>query len=352
MVMRGDWQTADGFGRTPVDKTAGVDVCMYSTRTYDRTSFDHAAGADRHHFRFVDARLAPETVPLAEGCEAVCAFVNDDLGEATLRRLAAVGVRHVALRSAGFNHVDLHTAGELGVSVVRVPAYSPNAVAEHTIALILAVNRHIARAHYRVRDHNFSLEGLVGFDLKGKTAGVIGTGNIGALVARLLWHFRCRVLAFDPVVDETLVELGVTYVELDEIWPRCDIISLNAPLLKSTYHLVNADTIARCKRGLMLVNTGRGPLIDTAAAVDGLKSGQIGSLALDVYEEEGALFFQDRSGDILDDDVFARLLTFPNVLVTAHQAFLTNEALQAIAEVTIANLDDLEAGRVCPNVVT
>jgi D-lactate dehydrogenase len=350
--MTGDSQTADGFGRTPVGKTAGVDVCMYSTRTYDRTSFDRAGGADRHRFRFVDARLAPETVPLAEGCTAVCAFVNDDVGEATLRRLAAVGVRHVALRSAGFNHVDLHAAGELGVSVVRVPAYSPNAVAEHTIALILAVNRHIARAHYRVRDHNFSLEGLVGFDLKGKTAGVIGTGNIGALVARLLWHFRCRVLAFDPVVDETLVELGVTYVELDEIWPQCDVISLNAPLLESTYHLVNADTIARCKRGFLLVNTGRGPLIDTAAVVDGLKSGHIGSLALDVYEEEGALFFQDRSGDILDDDVFARLLTFPNVLVTAHQAFLTNEALQAIAEVTIANLDDLEAGRACPNAVT
>jgi D-lactate dehydrogenase len=324
---------------------------MFSARTYDRASFRAAAAGDRHRFRFVDARLVPDTVPLAEGCDAVCAFVNDDLGEATLRRLVSAGVRHVALRSAGFNHVDLKAAQELGVSVVRVPAYSPNAVAEHTIALILAVNRHIPRAYYRVRDHNFSLEGLVGFDLKGKTAGVVGTGKIGALVARLLWHFRCRVIAFDPVVDQSLVDLGVNYTGLEEMWPQCDIISLNAPLSDATHHLVNADTIARCKRGFMLVNTGRGPLIDTAAVVDGLKSGQIGSLALDVYEEEGALFFQDRSDDILDDDVFARLLTFPNVLITAHQAFLTDEALAAIADVTLANLDDLETGRACPNAV-
>jgi D-lactate dehydrogenase len=328
-----------------------MDVCMFSTRTYDRASFGAAAGAGRHNFRFVEAGLVGDTVPLAEGCEAVCAFVNDDVGEATLRRLGAAGVRHIALRSAGFNHVHLGTARELGISVVRVPAYSPNAVAEHTIALILAANRHIPRAHYRVRDLNFSLEGLVGFDLKGKTVGVVGTGKIGALVARLLWHFRCRVLAFDPDVDASLVDLGIEYVALDDMWPQCDIISLNAPLLDSTYHLMNADTIERCKRGFMLVNTGRGPLIDTVAVIDALKTGQIGSLALDVYEEEGALFFRDRSGDILDDDVFARLLTFPNVLITAHQAFLTEEALAAIADVTIANLDDLEAGRPCANAV-
>ena len=323
---------------------------MFSTRSYDRASF-RSAGADQHDFRFVEARLTPDTVPLAEGCAAVCVFVNDDVGAMSLERLAAAGVRHVALRSAGYNHVDLLAAGQLGLSVVRVPAYSPNAVAEHTIALILAANRHIPRAHYRVRDLNFSLEGLVGFDLKGKTVGVVGTGKIGALVARLLWHFRCRVLAFDPTIDQSLVHLGVSYVSLDELWPQCDIISLNAPLLDSTYHLVDADAIARCKRGFMLVNTGRGPLIDTIAVIDGLKSGQIGSLALDVYEEEGALFFEDRSGDILGDDVFARLLTFPNVLITAHQAFLTEEALAAIAEVTIANLDDLEAGRPCANAV-
>ena len=325
---------------------------MFSTRSYDRASFEAASDATSHRFRFVEARLGPDTATLADGCEAVCAFVNDDLGEATLRELAAMGVRHLALRSAGFNHVDLVAAGALSLSVVRVPAYSPNAIAEHTIALILAVNRNIARAHDRVRDRNFSLEGLVGFDMRGKTAGVIGTGKIGALVARLLWHFRCHVLAADPVVDEDLAQLGVEYVTLDELWPRCDIISLNAPLTPETRHLVNASTIARCKPGVMLVNTGRGPLVDTAAVVDALKSGQIGSLALDVYEEEGALFFQDRSSDILDDDVFARLLTFPNVLITAHQAFLTTEALTSIAEVTLANLDELEAGRQCSNQVS
>jgi D-lactate dehydrogenase len=329
-----------------------MDVCMFSTRSYDRLSFLAASEQSPHRFRFIESRLTPDTARLADGSEAVCAFVNDDLGEGTLQELSRIGVRHIALRSAGFNHVDLTAARSLGLSVVRVPAYSPNAVAEHTIALILAVNRNIPRAHDRVRDRNFSLEGLVGFDLKGKTVGVIGTGKIGALVARLLWHFRCHVVAFDPVVDEALVELGIEYVALDELWPQCDIISLNAPLTAQTRHLVNAATIARCKPGFMLVNTGRGPLVDTAAVVEALKSGQIGSLALDVYEEEGALFFQDRSSDILDDDVFARLLTFPNVVITAHQAFLTNEALASIAEVTLANLDDLAAGRECPNGVS
>jgi len=325
---------------------------MFSTRTYDRASFSAASAHSAHRFRFVDARLTTETAALAHESLAVCAFVNDDLSDVVLRQLADVGVRHVALRSAGYNHVDLNAARDLGLTVVRVPAYSPNAVAEHTIALILAVNRHIPRAHDRVRDRNFSLEGLVGFDLKDKTVGVIGTGKIGALVARLLWHFRCKVIAADPVVDPALVELGVTYVPLDDLWPQCDIISLNAPLLDSTHHLVNAATIARCKRGVMIVNTGRGPLVDTAAVVDALKTGQIGSLALDVYEEERTLFFEDRSSDILDDDVFARLITFPNVLITAHQAFLTNEALAAIAEITLANLDDLAAERPCANAVT
>jgi D-lactate dehydrogenase len=332
-----------------------VDVCMYSSRSYDRSSFTETAaartGEQEHRFRFVQDRLTAETAPFAAGCQAVCAFVNDDLGAAVLEELDEHGVRHIALRSAGYNHVDLQAAARLGMSVVTVPAYSPNAVAEHTIALILAANRNIPRAYERVRNRNFSLEGLVGFDLKGKTVGVIGAGKIGALVARLLWHFRCRVLVADPFVDEDLVALGVEYIELDDLWPHCDIISLNAPLLPSTYHLVNAETIARCKPGFMLVNTGRGPLVHTPAVIEALKSGQIGSLALDVYEEEAPLFFEDRSDDILDDDVFARLLTFPNVVITAHQAFLTNEALAGIAEVTLANLDDLAAGRPCANAV-
>jgi D-lactate dehydrogenase len=260
-------------------------------------------------------------------------------------------VRFVALRSAGFNHVDLKVAEEAGLAVVRVPAYSPNAVAEHTIALILALNRHIPRAYNRVRDGNFSLEGLVGFDLNGKSAGVLGTGRIGGLVARLLWHFRCRVLAHDPVPDDKLAELGVEYVDLDRLWAESDVISLNMPLLPATRHIVNAAAIRRMKRGVMLVNTGRGPLIDTAAVIEALKSGHIGSLALDVYEEEHALFFEDHSQDILADDTFARLLTFPNVLITAHQAFLTTEAVAAIAGTTLSNLRDLAAGRPCANAV-
>ncbi|HEX9258008.1 MAG TPA: 2-hydroxyacid dehydrogenase, partial [Acidimicrobiales bacterium] len=243
-------------------------------------------------------------------------------------------------------------AQQLGMTVVRVPAYSPNAVAEHTIALVLALNRRIHKAYNRVRDGNFSLEGLVGFDLRGKTAGVVGTGKIGALVARLLWHFRCRVVAFDPYPDPGLVELGVEYVDLPELWALSDIVSLNCPLSADTYHLVNHASIEAMRPGVMIVNTGRGALVDTQAVIAGLKSGHVGSFALDVYEEEAKLFFEDRSDDVLDDDVFARLLTFPNVLVTAHQAFLTNEALAAIAQTTLANLADLEAGRGCPNTVT
>jgi D-lactate dehydrogenase len=328
-----------------------VDVYLYSARSYDRASFAQASEETDLRFTYLEDRLTPSSAALARGASAVCLFVNDDAGAESLERLAEVGVRHVALRSAGFNHVDLLAAQRLGLSVVRVPAYSPNAVAEHTIALILALNRRIHRAYNRVRDRNFSLEGLVGFDLRGKVAGVVGTGQIGALVARLLWHFRCRVLAVDPIPDQGLVELGVMYTDHAELWRESDIISLNAPLTPETRHLVRADTVAQMKPGVMIVNTGRGPLIDTTAAIDGLKSGRIGSLALDVYEEESALFFEDRSEQILWDDTFARLLTFPNVLITAHQAFLTAEALTAIATTTVENLLDLAAGRPCPNAV-
>jgi D-lactate dehydrogenase len=233
-----------------------------------------------------------------------------------------------------------------------VPAYSPNSVAEHTIALILALNRHVHRAYNRVRDGNFSLEGLVGFDLAGKTAGIVGTGRIGALVARLLWHFRCKVVCYDPIENPRVTELGMRYVSLEELWATSDVISLNCPLTAKTHHLVSAESIRLMKPGVMIVNTGRGALVDTVAVIDGLKSGHIGSLALDVYEEEAELFFEDRSGEVITDDVFARLLTFPNVLITAHQAFLTREALAAIAETTLANLSELEAGRPCANEIT
>jgi D-lactate dehydrogenase len=325
---------------------------MFSTKAYDEASFRAADPDGRHEILHLEERLKPSTARLAAGCDAVCVFVNDVVDAATLDTLAGVGVRHVALRCAGFNNVDLAVAAGYGIDVVRVPAYSPNAVAEHTIALVLGLNRKLHRAWNRVRDGNFALDGLVGFDLAGKTVGVIGTGKIGALVARLLWHFRCEVLAFDPYPDEGLVQLGVRYTTLEEIWSSSDIVSLNCPLTPETRHLVSADVVARVKPGMMLVNTGRGALVDTAAVIDGLKSGRIGSVALDVYEEEGPLFFEDRSSEVLTDDVFARLLTFPNVLVTAHQAFLTDEALAAIAGTTIANLDDLAAGRPCPNAVT
>jgi D-lactate dehydrogenase len=322
---------------------------MYSTKAYDHASFAEANVAFGHEIDEIEDRLTSRTAALAAGADAVCIFVNDHGNERVLQALAGHGVRHVALRCAGFNNVDLAAADALGMDVVRVPAYSPNAVAEHTIALVLALNRKIHRAYNRVRDGNFSLEGLVGFDLAGKTVGVVGTGKIGAIVARLMWHFRCHVVAYDPFENPDIGALGIPYVGLDELWATSDIVTLNCPLTPETHHLVDAVTVARMKRGVMIVNTGRGPLIDTPAVIEGLKSGQIGALALDVYEEEGRLFFQDRSDQVLSDDVFARLLTFPNVLITAHQAFLTNEALSAIAHTTLANLDDLAAGRPCPN---
>lgn len=324
---------------------------MYSAKDYEWPSFVAANSA--HGFRIVrlEMRLNIETVELAAGAPVVSVFVNDDVSRPVVEALAAAGTTCVALRCAGFNNVDLDAAAEHGVRVVRVPAYSPNAVAEHTLALILALNRSIPRAYNRVRDGNFSLDGLVGFDLAGKTAGVVGTGRIGMIVARLLWHLRCRVLAVDLYPNEHLLDLGVEYVGLDQLLAESDLVTLNCPLTEDTHHMIDDAAIAAMKPGVMIVNTGRGPLIDTSAVVDGLKSGRVGSLALDVYEEERSLFFEDRSGEIIDDDVFARLLTFPNVLVTAHQAFLTYEALEAIADTTLANVAAVLAGRTCENEV-
>lgn len=329
-----------------------VRVAMFSTKAYDQRSFTEANRRHGHDLEFLEDRLRERTASLAGGADAVCIFVNDVADAGVLRNLHHLGIDTVALRCAGFNNVDLGAAAALGMRVVRVPAYSPNAVAEHTIALVLALNRRIHKAYNRVREGNFALDGLVGFDLAGKTAGVIGTGRIGALVARLLWHFRCEVIAYDVAENDKVTELGMQYVSLDELYARSDLISLNCPLTPETYHLISTEAIGRMKPGVLLVNTGRGALIDAAAAVEGLKSGRIGSLALDVYEEEAELFFEDRSGQVINDDVFARLLTFPNVLITAHQAFLTVDALEAIAETTLANLSDLAAGRECPNLVT
>ena len=324
-------------------------VAMFSAKAYEHDTFSDANGQRGHEIDTFENSLTVRTAPLAAGADAVCIFVNDTADREVLESLAALGVRHVALRCAGFNNVDLAAANALGITVVRVPAYSPNAVAEHTIALILSLNRRIYKSYNRVREGNFSLEDLVGFDLAGKTAGVVGTGRVGALVARLLWHFRCEVICADRVENPRMTELQIPYVSLDELWRRSDVISLNCPLTPETHHMVSEDVIGRMKPGVMLVNTGRGALIDTLAVIDGLKTGRIGSLALDVYEEEANLFFSDRSAEVLTDDVFARLLTFPNVLITAHQAFLTREALAAIADTTLNNLTDLEQGRPCPN---
>ena len=319
-------------------------VAVFSTHPFDRQFLDQA-NAGRHDLHYLEARLTAATAALAAGHLAVCAFVNDRMDAAVLRTLADGGTRLIALRSAGFNNVDLGAAKSLGFTVARVPAYSPHAVAEHTIALVLALNRRIHRAYARVREGNFALDGLLGFDLAGKTVGVVGTGQIGTVVCRILLGFGCRVIACDVAPSDECRALGVVYVPLDELWRLSDIITLHTPLTKDTRHMVDETAIRQMKHGVMIVNTGRGALVDTRALIGGLKSGQIGYLGLDVYEEEEGLFFEDQSSTVLQDDVFARLLTFPNVLVTAHQAFFTREALHAIGETTIANLTAFEEGR-------
>lgn len=316
-------------------------IAVFSTKRYDERYLT-AANDGVHDLTFYEMRLSPETTPLAQGFDAVCPFVNDDLGRDTLRELAIGKTRFIALRSAGFNHVDLAAAASAGITVARVPAYSPHAVAEHTLALILTLNRKMHRAYNRVRDGNFALDGLLGFDLHGKTVGIVGTGQIGEVVARILTGFGCHLLAFDPNQNPNCVALGVTYVDLDAIFEQSDVITLQCPLTPQTHHLINRETIAKMKPGVMLINTSRGAVVDTAALIAGLKEGRIGSVGLDVYEEEADLFFEDYSNTFVEDDVFARLLTFPNVLITGHQAFFTDEALTAIAKTTIANLTAFE----------
>lgn len=325
-------------------------VTIFGTKGYDRRFLSEANAAHAHELVFLESRLDLTTAPLAKGSGAVCVFVNDRVDADVLAALAEAGVRLIALRCAGFNNVDLSAAARLGVDVVRVPAYSPHAVSEFTIGLMLAVDRQIPRAWARVRENNFALDGLIGRNLHGRTVGVIGTGQIGALVARTLKAgFGCDVLASDPVVDPALEAMGVRYVARDALLAQAEVVTLHCPLTPDTRHLIDADAIARARDGLVIVNTSRGALIDTAALIAGLKSRKIGAVALDVYEQEADLFFEDLSNEIVDDDVFQRLLTFPNVLVTGHQAFLTEEALAAIAETTLASISDAEAGRVLTN---
>ena len=319
-------------------------VAVFSTKGYDRRFLEQAnrAGGNRHALTFLEPRLTAVSAPLAGDATAVCAFVNDQLDRATLSILAGTGVRLIALRCAGFNNVDLAAAAELGIAVGRVPAYSPYAVAEHTIALILSLNRKIHRAYARVREGNFALAGLLGFDLRGRTAGIVGTGQIGMAVARILAGFGCQILAHDPAQNPELERLGGSYAPIGDLLSRSDIVTLHCPLTPGTRHLIDAGAVARMKPGVMLINTGRGALVDTEAAIAGLKSGAIGYLGLDVYEEESDLFFENLSDQIIQDDVFARLLTFPNVLITGHQAFFTAEALSAIAAATIENITRFE----------
>ena len=317
---------------------------IYSSQTYDRESFLAAQVPADIELHFQPARLTLDTVALAEAYEVVCAFINDDLSAPVLEQLAAGGTRLIALRSAGFNHVDLAAARRLGLGVVRVPAYSPHAVAEHAVALILSLNRHLHRACNRTRDGDFSLHGLTGFDLVGKTVGEVGTGQIGATFARIMAGFGCKLLAYDPYPDPQVEALGARYLPLDALLAEAHIISLHCPLNDDTRHLINPASLSRMQRGAMLINTGRGALVNTPALIDALKSGQLGYLGLDVYEEEAQLFFEDRSDLPLQDDVLARLLTFPNVVVTAHQAFLTREALGAIAQTTLDNISGWAAG--------
>ncbi len=327
-------------------------VAVFSTKPYDRRFLEAANADHRHELVFFEPRLTCDTTVLAAEFPAVCAFVNDQLDEKTLKCLAEQGIRLIALRSAGFNNVDLEAASELGMTVVRVPAYSPYAVAEHTIGLILTLNRKIHRAYNRVREGNFSLDGLLGFDLYGRTVGIIGTGKIGVIVGQILKGFGCQLLVYDVYRNPDCEALGAKYVELPELFAASDIITLHCPLIPETYHLINAQAVEQMKQGVMLINTSRGALIDTQAVIDALKSRKIGYLGLDVYEQESDLFFEDLSEDVIQDDVFERLLTFPNVLITGHQAFFTENALKKIAQTTLSNITDFEQGRPCQNIVS
>ena len=320
-------------------------IAFYDTKSYDREYFERAPEASRLRLQFHEFRLTSETAASVEGAQAVCVFVNDRLDASCLKQLHQSGVRLVALRCAGFNNVDLAAAQALGLAVTRVPAYSPHAVAEHTVGLLLTLNRKIHRAYNRVREHNFSLAGLVGFDIAGKTIGVVGTGKIGKIAAQIFRGFDATVLAFDPApAPDWARPHGIRYTEFDALLAASDVVSLHLPLTPQSHHLLNAESFGRMKPGAYLINTSRGKLVDTTALIAALKSGRLGGVALDVYEEEEGLFFEDHSGEVLQDDELSRLLTFPNVLITAHQAFLTREALTEIARVTVENLLRADAG--------
>ena len=329
-------------------------VAMFSSRSYDINHFSPLLSensADSINFKYFDTQLTIHTVQLAQGFDAVCAFVNDDLSQPVLSKLAELGVKIIAMRCAGFNNVDIYAAKKLNITVVRVPAYSPQAVAEHSIALMMTLNRRIHKSYLRTRDANFSLEGLVGFNMFGKTVGVIGTGKIGVATMAILKGFGCKILAFDPYPSQAALELGAEYVELEELYAQSDIITLHCPLTDNNHHLLNSAAFTKMKDGVMIVNTSRGGLLNALDAIDALKSGRIGALGLDVYEEEESLFFGDHSSEIIADDTFRRLSACHNVIFTGHQAFLTKEALTSIAQTTIDNLLAAKQGHISGNEV-
>lgn len=321
-------------------------VAIFNTKAYDKEYLNRAnmGSLSPHELMFYEVPLNTQTVQLAKGCQAVCCFVNDHLDKCVLEELAHMGVQLIALRCAGFNQVDVVAAKKLGLRIARVAEYSPHAIAEHALGLIMMLNRNLHRAHNRIRENDYSLNGLLGFDLVNKTVAVIGTGKIGQVFANIMLGIGCKLIAYDVKPDADLIAKGVRYLSLNDLWAEADIISLHCPLTPETHHFINAKTLAQMKAGVMLINTGRGALIDTPAVIKALKTKKMGYLGLDVYEEESDLFFEDKSNQLLEDDIFARLLTFPNVVITGHQAFFTREALTAISEITIANISHFERG--------
>ncbi|WED43107.1 2-hydroxyacid dehydrogenase [Legionella cardiaca] len=317
-------------------------ISFFSTQKYERPIFDQVNQLHHHEINYYDFHLNSESIGAVAPTDAVCCFVNDSINSKVIDGLYERGVQLIALRSAGYNHVDYVYAQERGISICRVPSYSPQAIAEHTVTLILCLNRKVPQAYNRVREGNFSLDGLMGFNLYQKTVGIIGTGQIGTALATILNGFGCKILAFDPQPNECCSKLGVNYTSLDSLLKNSDIVSLNCPLNDSTYHIIDSQALGKMKQGAMLINTGRGKLLDTKAVIVALKSKKLGYLGIDVYEEEESLFFEDHSSEIIDDDVFCRLLTFPNVLITGHQGFFTQEAIQNIASTTLENISNFE----------
>ena len=320
-------------------------VAFFSTKSYDRESFENHLKDFGHEISFLEANLDLRTISLAEGHRAICTFVNDTIDENILRKMSKIGIELIALRCAGYNQVDLKTAKSFGISVVRVPAYSPEAVAEHAFALILTLSRKTHKAYNRVRENNFSLEGLTGVNIHGKTIGVIGTGAIGQAICKIAKGFGCQILAHDIQENQEMKNLGVEYLPLQEVLSRSHIISLHCPLTPETKHLINRETLSQMQNGVALINTSRGALIDTKEVIQALKTKKLGFLGIDVYEQEEHIFFQNLSEEILLDEQITRLMTFPNVLITGHQAFLTKEALAQIALTTLKNLSEFEEGK-------